>query len=108
MRRKVQTDPLLVRKLRPDVPLPLEAVIYRMLRRRPEERYQSMAELAHDLQDLDGVVLPEKYELDEPPPAPLGDLPPWRTTLPIIAIVLGVLLLLGVAAELLHRNAGPH
>jgi serine/threonine protein kinase len=107
MRRKVQTDPPLVRRLHPDVPLKLEALIYRALRRRPEERYASMAELAHDLQHLDEVVLPEKYERDVPPPAPLGDLPPWRTTLPILSIVLGVLLVFGIVAELLHRNIAP-
>jgi hypothetical protein len=67
----------------------------------------ALGALLSDLLDLDGVVLPEKYELDEPPPAPLGDLPPWRTTLPIITIVLGVLLVLGVVAEQLHRNSGP-
>jgi hypothetical protein len=63
-----------------------------------------MVALAHDLRDLDAVVLPDKYERDEPPPAPLGDLPPWRTTLPILAIVLGLLSVAGIAAELLHRN----
>jgi serine/threonine protein kinase len=104
MRRKVQTDPPLVRRARPDVPLALEAVLYRALRRRPEERYASMAEVATDLAHLDGVVLPDKYEQDEPPPAPLGDLPPWRTTLPILAIVLGALATLGVLAEILHRT----
>jgi hypothetical protein len=72
----------LVRRLRPEVPLALEAVIYRALRRRPEERYASMFAFQHDLQNLDAVVFPEKYERDEPPPAPLGDLPPWRTSVP--------------------------
>ena len=68
MRRKVQTEPPLVRRLRPDAPPALEAIIYRAIRRRPEERYASMAALAHDLLHLDEVVLPEKYERDEPPP----------------------------------------
>ena len=107
MRRKVESDPPLVRRLRPDVPLPLEAIIYRALRRRPEQRYASMAEMAHGLKHLDEVVLPDKYERDEPPPAPLGDLPPWRTTVPILAIIFGVLLLAGIAAQLLHHGAAP-
>lgn len=102
MQHKVLTDPPLVRRSRPDVPVPLEAVLYRALRRRPQERYASMTALAHDLQDLDTVVLPDKYERDESPPAPLGDLPPWRTTLPILAIVLGVLVALGFVAQLIH------
>jgi serine/threonine-protein kinase len=106
MQRKVLTDPPLVRRLRPDVPLALEAVLYRALRRKPPERYPSMAELAQDLSHLDAVVLPDKYELDEPPPAPLGDLPPWRRTLPVLAIVLGILAILGFAAQLLHQSGG--
>src|SRR6266851_6789845 len=105
MQRKVLTDPPLVRRLRPEVPLNLEAILYRALRRRPDERYPSMTALAHDLRDLDAVVLPDKYERDEPPPAPLGDLPPWRTTLPILAIVLGVLAALGFLAQFLHSAA---
>ena len=51
------------------------------------------------------MVLPDKYERDEPPPAPLGDLPPWRTTLPILAIVLGILVALGALAQFLHSAA---
>jgi hypothetical protein len=84
-----------------------EAVIYRALRRKPAERYASMAALEQDLQHLDGVVLPEKYERGEPPPPPPGDLPPWRTTVPILAVVLALLLAFGFAAELLHRNLTP-
>jgi eukaryotic-like serine/threonine-protein kinase len=108
MRRKVHTDPPLVRRLRRDTPPVLEAVIYRALRRRPEERYASMKALADDLGNLDSVGVPDRYEQDIPPPAPLGDLPPWRTALPIIAIVLAVLVAFGILAQLLHRGAVPH
>jgi len=107
MRRKVETDPPLVRRVRPDAPVKLEAILYRALRRRPEQRYPSMAAMHYDLTHLEQVVLPEKYEPDEPPPAPLGDLPPWRTTMPVLALVLAVLVVLGVAAELLHRGIAP-
>jgi serine/threonine-protein kinase len=107
MRKKVETDPPLVRRSRPDAPLQLEAVIYRALRRQPDQRYPSMSEMAHDLAYLDQVDLPDKYEPDEPPPAPLGDLPPWRTTIPIMAIIFGLLLLAGFAAQLLHRAPTP-
>ena len=107
MRRKVETDPPLVRQLRPDAPLPLEAILYRALRRRPEQRYPSMVDMARDLAHLDDVILPVKYERDVPPPAPPGDLPPWRTTLPILAILFGLLIFAGLAAQFLHRGAAP-
>jgi hypothetical protein len=42
-----------------------------------------MAALGEDLAHLDSVRVPEKYEPDDPPPAPPGDLPPWSTTLRI-------------------------
>ena len=52
-RRSGLTDPPLVSRLRPDAPPALEAILYRALRRRPEERYPSMAALRHDLTHLD-------------------------------------------------------
>jgi hypothetical protein len=42
-----------------------------------------------------------------PPPKPLGDLPPWRTTAPILGVILAVLALLGWLAEALHRGQLP-
>jgi serine/threonine-protein kinase len=105
MRRKVETEPPLVRQLRPDAPPAIEAIVYRALRRRPEERIQSMAELAHDLEYLDEVDIPATYLPDEPPPKPLGDLPPWRTTLTILAVILLILVLAGTAAQFAHRAA---
>ncbi len=106
MRRKVETDPPLVRRLRSEVPEPVQAIVYRALRRRPEERYASMAELRHDLAQPDSVEIP-KYVADIPPPRPLGDLPPWRTTVPILAVILAALVLLGFLAEALHRSMPP-
>lgn len=103
MRRKVETDPPLITRFRPDAPPALEAVIYRALRRRPAERYQSMAELAYDLNHLDEVAIPASYEADIPPPKPIGDLPPWRTTLTILAIIVVVLLVVGVLSQFAHH-----
>jgi eukaryotic-like serine/threonine-protein kinase len=102
MRRKVETEPALVRKMRPQVSAPVEAIVYRALRRQPDERYSSMAELQHDLEHLESVVIPA-YRPDQAPPQPLGDLPPWRTILAVLAAVLGRLIMLGLVAELLHR-----
>jgi serine/threonine-protein kinase len=106
MRRKVETEPPLVRRLRPDAPEALQAAVYRALRRRPEERYQSMAELQHDLKQLDSVVIPT-YMPDVPPPHPPGDLPPWRTTIPLLAVILAILAFLGFLAQTLHHFTPP-
>jgi serine/threonine-protein kinase len=103
MQRKVEIDPPLVRQLRPDVPPAIEAEVYRALRRRPSERYQSMAELAHDLRHPESVLIPAAYAPDEPPPKPVGDLPPWRTTLTILAVILLVLVTVGVLAQFTHH-----
>jgi hypothetical protein len=78
--------------------------MYRALRRRPEERYPSMAELQHDLKHLDSVVIPT-YAPDVPPPKPLGDLPPWRTTVPVLAAIFAILIFLGFLAQALHQIA---
>jgi serine/threonine-protein kinase len=100
-----RTDPPLVRRLRPEVPAALEAILYRAVRRRPQERYQSMRELAHDLAQLEAVQVPASYEPDEPAPAPLGDLPPLRMLWPVLAGLLAVLLLVGVLAQFAHHAA---
>jgi serine/threonine-protein kinase len=105
MRRKVETDPPLIRQVRPEVPRSVEAILYRALRRRAAERYQSMTELANDLTHPDGVVIPAFYAPDEPPPKPPGDLPPWRTTLTILAVILLILLAVGVLAQFAHHPA---
>jgi serine/threonine-protein kinase len=106
MRRKVETVPPLVRRVRADVPEPVQAIVYRALRRRPEERYASMAELRQDLEQPDSVAIPN-YKADIAPPKPLGDLPPWRTTASILAVILGAMLLLGFLAQNLHHSLPP-
>ncbi len=102
MQRKVNTEPPLLRRKRPDAPPALEAVVYRALRRRPDERYQSMAALAHDIANLESVAIPN-YRPDVPPPSPLGDLPPCRTTLTILIVILLVFVAIGVLAQFAHH-----
>jgi serine/threonine-protein kinase len=104
MRRKVETDPPLIRRLCPDMPPSVEAILYRALRRRPAERYPSMAAMANDLSHLDKVEIPRTYSPDEPPPKPLGDLPPWRTTLTILAVIVSVLIAVGILAQFVHGH----
>jgi eukaryotic-like serine/threonine-protein kinase len=104
MRRKVETEPPLITRLRPDAPLALEAILYRALRRTPAERYQTMSELSFDLAHLDEVKIPSTYARDISPPPPPGDLPPWRTTLSILAVIFLLLLAAGVLAQFAHGH----
>ncbi len=104
MQRKVLTEPPLVRRKRPELPEAIDAIVYRALRRKPEERYASMTALRYDLEHLDSVVIPT-YRPDVPPPKPLGDLPPWGTTARVLGAVLGAMVLLGILAEAIHRLA---
>jgi serine/threonine-protein kinase len=106
MRQKVETEPPLVGRLRSDVPPGLEAVVYLALHRTPAERYASFAKLDHDLAHLDTVRIPQ-YRPDVPPPQPLGDLPPWRTTSRILLVVFTVLAAFAILAELAHRTLPP-
>lgn len=99
MSQRVTQDPPLVSQRRSDAPRPLDIVVARALQRDPARRYQSMAELAHDLTHLDQVDLSWS-------PVPLGGhsgLPSALVTWVIVAITLAVLALIGVAAELIHR-----
>jgi WD40 repeat protein len=49
LRRVVTDDPVPIRRLRPEVPLDLEAICLKCLEKEPEQRYATAAELAHDL-----------------------------------------------------------
>ena len=49
----MQGNPKPLRKLRPEVPAALEAVVLHAMRRYPEHRYPSAAELLDDLDHLD-------------------------------------------------------
>jgi hypothetical protein len=53
-----RTDLPLVRVRRPDAPIGLEVVVYRALRRRSIERYQSMPAMRAELAHLEEVRLP--------------------------------------------------
>ncbi len=63
IRRTLPTEP---RKLVPDLPFALQQILARMLRKRPDKRYQAAAELVHDL---------DAFLQDEPraKPQPLGN-----------------------------------
>jgi serine/threonine-protein kinase len=54
-------------KLNPDVPPALDAIIRKALRRYPENRYQSAAELQHDLDHIDEID-PSSFDFSAEPP----------------------------------------
>jgi serine/threonine protein kinase len=62
-------NPVPIRKLRPDVPPALEAVVLKAMRRLAEHRYQSADEVLTDLDRLD-TLDPAQFDLS--PEAPLG------------------------------------
>jgi eukaryotic-like serine/threonine-protein kinase len=63
----MQGDPASLRKLRPEVPPPLEAVVVHAMRRYPEHRYRSAAEVIDDLDHLDQLD-PGRYDTSPEPP----------------------------------------
>jgi serine/threonine-protein kinase len=65
----MQGHPKPIRKLRPEVPPALEAVVLHAMRRYPEHRYSSAAEIVDDLDRLD-TLDPAAYDLS--PERPMG------------------------------------
>ena len=63
----LQGTPTPPRRLRPDIPPPLESVVLHAMRRRPENRYQNVGELLLDLDNLDGLD-PSAYDVSPEPP----------------------------------------
>jgi hypothetical protein len=94
----VETDPLLVR-LWPDAPAALEAIIYRALRRRPEQRYGSMADMACDLGHFDRVVCPTSANATSRRPRLSVICLPGAQPSRFWRLFFGILLLAGVAGE---------
>ena len=56
----MKASPPDVRKLNTSVPEYLVAIINRMLAKKPDDRYQTAADLLHDLEHPDQVVVPDK------------------------------------------------
>ena len=107
MSQRVTSDAPLLRLARPDVPPQLEAVVFRALRRDPSERYQSMADLQHDLDNLDAVAIPD-YGLAQLARPRSGAMPSPLVSAGIVLAVFLVLIILGIVAELVHRGQLAH
>lgn len=89
MAGKLQKTPQPVRHYRPDVPPALEAVVLHAMRRFPEHRYASAAEISEDLEHLD--TLPASaYDLSaEPPIGGIAAIDSARRLWALIGIVAG-------------------
>jgi serine/threonine protein kinase len=99
MSQRVTTPAPLLRAVRKDAPPGLEAVVFRALRREPNERYPSMAALRDDLQHLDRVEIPQYATMD---PRGRGLHQALVAVVVALLILLG-LVIIGVVAELAHR-----
>jgi serine/threonine-protein kinase len=89
MAGKLQKTPQPVRHYRHDVPPALEAVVLHAMRRFPEHRYASAAEILEDLEHLD--TLPAgAYDLTpEPPIGGMAAIDSTRRLWALVALVAG-------------------
>jgi hypothetical protein len=105
MSQRVTAPAPLLRSVRRGVLPGLEAVVFRALRREPDERYPSMATLLNDLQHLEQVTIPHYATVDIQHRR--GMSPRFMGIVIGLAIAL-VLVLIGVAAEFAHRAQVGH
>jgi serine/threonine-protein kinase len=98
MNQHVNREAPPLRSRRSDVPPQLESIVAKAIRRDPGQRYQSMADVRHDLEHWRGVG-PYSW-LEEP--APVGALPGPLKTIGLILLVFGVLAAIGVLAQVAH------
>ena len=103
MSQRVDHDPPPVGSLSPGIPRALEVVVTHALQRDPSQRYQTMADFAHELTHLDDVDLSFHVE-----PKGTAGLPSAWITWIAITVTFLALILLGLAAELLHRAQMVH
>jgi eukaryotic-like serine/threonine-protein kinase len=70
MQGHLQRSPVPIRKLRPDVPVEVEAIVLTAMRRYPEHRYQSAAALLADLEqaDVPGAIDVSAFDLSAESP----------------------------------------
>jgi serine/threonine-protein kinase len=71
MAAHLQGTPKSITQLRPDVPPALEAVVLHAMRRYPDNRYQTAADLVRDLDRIDSL---DPNEYDRSPEKPMGSL----------------------------------
>jgi serine/threonine-protein kinase len=120
-------SPVPIRALQPEVDVPpgLDAIILKLLSKKPEARYQSMDELTADLQKLDDGLLPEAvqemmarsggfnvpadYFRSSAMPAPVPATPALpKSRTPLYVAVAAVATVLGVGAFIVMRGGNSH
>lgn len=90
----ISQEPVPLTTMRPGIPAGLERIVNKLLAKMPEHRYQSAAELAADLEDI-----------QSPAAAPAGRKISLRVAVPAVLIVLALVLLLVVdPLELLNPS----
>ncbi len=88
-------EPKPLHEVAPGTPAPLAAMIHRLLRKKPEERYASAGVLLQEVERLRSATLHGAPLPSSPTPSPSG------SKLPLVLGVVGVLAAAGVAALLL-------
>jgi serine/threonine protein kinase len=102
MNQHVNQEAPRVKSKRPDVPQQLDAIVAKAIRRNPNERYQKVAEMLHDLDHWQDVDATAYIWVDQPPVGPMPG--PLKTAVLVFA-VFAALAIIGVLAQLAH---GPH
>jgi len=99
MRSKVQDDPLPPRKLRPDIPLPVEETVLYALERDPRDRPESALAFRELLAHPDSVVLTNRAARERPRRR-LS--PGLRTALTLLGAIIGFAILFTLIFGLSH------
>ncbi len=107
MREHVMSEAPRVRTLRSDVPLTLDAVVAKAIRRDPKQRYESMVALVHDLEHLDEVDV-DAYTWEDGREWPglrpsVGGMPSLGRGIAYSAAVLAALFLIGLLVQFAHH-----
>src|SRR5690606_15786500 len=107
-------EPRPPRELRPDVPPDLEKVVLRCMSKSTEQRYQSMHEVLEDLLRLEQGIAPLPMPTRTDPTGSLRFMtsgmqavePPPRSKLPLVAAVMGAIVLFAGGAGLYVALSG--
>jgi len=100
MNQHLTASPTPPRRLRPDIPPGLEAIVLKAIRRNPDSRYQMASELKHDLDHCAELDL-SRFPL-EPEPVARGMLTPRQILIQSILIFLAFLVLVGVVILIVY------